>query len=522
MYDYQTILECLHKINEDHIEDRQGKLRFIFDNLNSKELSKTIDGLINKYGNVEHAIEELFDKIVKTTDGYRIREEEKIEEGKKVFDKESGYNISKDELYIFDKLKKVYPNIQMSVTDDRMINPDTKRHFQLDFYDPDTDTGFNYNKHIRHGRSKFNPENPIHQQDVEWLKQQDGEFYEKILFTWTILDPLKRELAKQNGLKLIEWFNLDEFNNWLQNPSADYEEYKYAPDSLQYNSDEYFKQKARGRDIYGVDSDPLADSVNESAKEDLMYLQLAEVVYEDLVKKIQKEYKGKDTTQNRYLQVSTKIPNLQNPLLFTIVLDERSNSPTIRAEYADDNIVLYLPAILAPMTNKKIDKSLFTYENIGKILSLPQTLDVFVHEFQHYLFNRVVGKNKNLKYGQQKPNEDYNAYRTSPNENNSFFFQDLRSVVEFFNKYMSNRKQKPTESMIKQFIGKIQENDKILDKISQSKYYQDPKQKARFLNRLYRVLHYMYVEKDWSEVEKMANRIKQDYNTQQNAQKRSF
>lgn len=182
-----------------------------------------------------------------------------LKEGdKKIFDKDSGYNISEDELYILDKLKKKYPNIQMSYTDDRFVSPTTNRHWQLDFYDPDSDTGFNYNKHIRHSRRKYDPTNPVHQQDVKWLQNQDGDFYKKILHTWTELDPLKREVAKQVGLNYIEWFNLDEFEKWYANPELTYEEYKTAPESMQYDSDEYFKQKARGRDVYGNDSQPYA------------------------------------------------------------------------------------------------------------------------------------------------------------------------------------------------------------------------------------------------------------------------
>ena len=184
----------------------------------------------------------------------------KTEGDKKIFDKDSGYNVSEDELFIFNKLKEKYPNIKMSITDDRFINPETHRHFQLDFFDPDSDTGFNYNKHMKHGRRMYNPDDQNCQKDVIWLKSKSkpGNFYEKMLHTWKDLDPLKREVAKQNGLKFIEWFNLDEFLRWFDNPNLTYEEYKYAPDSMQYDSEEYFAQKARGRDIYGLDSDYLA------------------------------------------------------------------------------------------------------------------------------------------------------------------------------------------------------------------------------------------------------------------------
>ena len=177
---------------------------------------------------------------------------------KKIFDKKTGYNSSKDELYIYDLLKKKWPDVKMSYTDDRFVNPETNRHFQFDYFVPSEDMGMNYNKHIKHGRRKYNPDDPNCQKDVKWLENKDGEFYAKILHTWKDLDPLKREVAKENGIKYIEWWNLDEFNTWYNNPSLTYEEYKQAPDSLQYDSDEYFKQKAAGKDIYGNDSDPYA------------------------------------------------------------------------------------------------------------------------------------------------------------------------------------------------------------------------------------------------------------------------
>lgn len=177
---------------------------------------------------------------------------------KKVFDKESGYNSSKDELYIFNKLKEKWPDVKMSYTDDRFINPETSRHFQADFYLPSQDIIMNYNKIATHGRRKYDPNDPDHQKDVKWLESQDGDFYKRILKQWTVTDPIKRQVAKENNLKFIEWFNLDEFETWLNDPSLTYEQYKYAPKSMQYDSDEYFRQKARGRDIYGN------DSVNES------------------------------------------------------------------------------------------------------------------------------------------------------------------------------------------------------------------------------------------------------------------
>lgn len=63
---------------------------------------------------------------------------------------------------------------------------------------------------------------------------------------------MKRKIAKDNGYRYVEIFNVDEFNDWYANPELTYEEYKH-PVSLRYDRDEYFRQKAEGKDIYGSD-----------------------------------------------------------------------------------------------------------------------------------------------------------------------------------------------------------------------------------------------------------------------------
>jgi hypothetical protein len=44
----------------------------------------------------------------------------------------------------------------------------------------------------------------------------DKSFYTKIIDTWTIRDPLKRETAKKNNLNWIEFFTEKEFQDWLK------------------------------------------------------------------------------------------------------------------------------------------------------------------------------------------------------------------------------------------------------------------------------------------------------------------
>jgi len=176
-----------------------------------------------------------------------------IEEGdKKVFDKDSGYNVSKDENFYYDLIKKKWPDAERSQTFDTFRNPENNRPWQVDIYVPSEKMMIMIQKNWKHGRRPYDPTDKTCQDDVNWLKSKKGEFYNKVLYTWTELDPLKRKIARQLGYKYIEIFNMDEFLEWYKNPTLTYEEYKH-PVTLQYDSDEYFKQKANHRDIYGND-----------------------------------------------------------------------------------------------------------------------------------------------------------------------------------------------------------------------------------------------------------------------------
>ena len=180
----------------------------------------------------------------------------RLEEGdKKIFDKDTGYNISEDENFYYELIKKKWPDVERSKTFEDFRNPKNHRPWQVDFYVPSENMMIQINKNWRHGRRPYNPEDPDCQSDVEWLKAHDGDYYKKVLYTWTELEPLKRKIAKELGYKYVEIFNMDEFIDWYKNPELTYEEYKH-PVKLQYDSDEYFAQKARGRDIYGCDSNP--------------------------------------------------------------------------------------------------------------------------------------------------------------------------------------------------------------------------------------------------------------------------
>jgi len=172
---------------------------------------------------------------------------------KVISDPKTGVSVSKDEDYIYEKLKEKYGTVE------RQYKDEERYPWVVDFYIPSEDLFIEYLKHWTHGRRVYNPNDPSCQEDVEWLKSKaaDNEFYQRCLDQWTIKDPEKQKYAEDNGIQLVVLYNLREFDTWFANPEMKYIQYA-DPDSLQYDSDDYFAKKAQGYDTNGVDSDPYA------------------------------------------------------------------------------------------------------------------------------------------------------------------------------------------------------------------------------------------------------------------------
>ena len=66
----------------------------------------------------------------------------------------------------------------------------------------------------------FNPENEEHLKILatwqEKAKLKAKSRYKSMIKTWTIKDPRKRKVAKENNLKWIEFFTIDEFMKWYE------------------------------------------------------------------------------------------------------------------------------------------------------------------------------------------------------------------------------------------------------------------------------------------------------------------
>ena len=120
----------------------------------------------------------------------------KMHETKK---RNGSYGKSKEEDRLYKKIKSKYPDVIRQYSDYRYP-------FLCDFYIPSLDLFIEYQGHIRHGKEPFNPENPEHIKRMNFLisKANTSKYYKDMLKCWTILDPEKRRIAKENNLRLKE------------------------------------------------------------------------------------------------------------------------------------------------------------------------------------------------------------------------------------------------------------------------------------------------------------------------------
>lgn len=86
--------------------------------------------------------------------------------------------------------------------------------FACDFYIPSLDLFIECQYSWTHGYHPFNPDNIEDQNKLNELKTKYGD---KWWHTWVDRDPNKRRIAKQNNLNYLEFWDINELKNWLNN-----------------------------------------------------------------------------------------------------------------------------------------------------------------------------------------------------------------------------------------------------------------------------------------------------------------
>lgn len=126
--------------------------------------------------------------------------------------KNNTFHNTRQEIEIHEKLSFMFDNVEREYKSE-------KYPFKCDFYIPEIDTYIEYNGFVTHG---FHPFNPNDKADIETLekwksKQHEHPLYKNAIYTWTVLDVRKRSIAQQNNLNYLEFFNMTQFYEWLDN-----------------------------------------------------------------------------------------------------------------------------------------------------------------------------------------------------------------------------------------------------------------------------------------------------------------
>lgn len=145
-------------------------------------------------------------------------------------------SMSRFEQKIFDYLKEIFDesDIISQYKDERYKNQKSNYKWNCDFYVKSLDLFIEVQGTKEHNNHPFNPNNKNDLEELELLKQKEQEKlkeknhtrYTYIIEGWTVIDPMKRQVAQENHLKYLELFDskisFEEFKNLISNIDRKY------------------------------------------------------------------------------------------------------------------------------------------------------------------------------------------------------------------------------------------------------------------------------------------------------------
>ena len=206
----QSLDTCIKKYasNEDDINSivNIGQLKYVKDKIKNT--------CLEKYG-VENPMQTQYYKNLISSILSSNEIQEKIYNTKLL---NNSFNISYQEDVCFDLLKEKYSDCIRQYKSE--LYP-----FNCDFYIPSLDLYIEYNGSHYHHYHPFdiNDDNDINELNRLKEKAENSNAhkngkksqYDNIIYTWTILDLKKRNIAQQNNLNYIEFWNMNEVKEWI-------------------------------------------------------------------------------------------------------------------------------------------------------------------------------------------------------------------------------------------------------------------------------------------------------------------
>lgn len=119
------------------------------------------------------------------------------------------FNTSKDEDLSYILLKEKYSDTIRQYKDERYP-------FNCDFYIPSLDLFIECQYGWQHGKHPFDINSEEDNYYINKIKDKHTKYYDNVIYNWTIRDVHKRNIAKQNNLNYIEFWNINELKQWIQ------------------------------------------------------------------------------------------------------------------------------------------------------------------------------------------------------------------------------------------------------------------------------------------------------------------
>lgn len=123
-------------------------------------------------------------------------------------EKNHTFNTSKDEDESYILLKEKFNNVIRQYKEARYP-------YLCDFYIPEIDLFIECQYGWQHGKHPYDNNNNEDIDKVNLIKNKKTKYYQNVLYNWTIRDVKKRNIAKENKLNYLEFWNINELKEWL-------------------------------------------------------------------------------------------------------------------------------------------------------------------------------------------------------------------------------------------------------------------------------------------------------------------
>jgi hypothetical protein len=121
------------------------------------------------------------------------------------------FKTSKIEKELESKLRELFPDLETQYKSE--LYP-----FNCDFYIPSLDLYIEYNGIWTHGGCFYDENNEENRNTLEMWKQcsEHSTFYQNAIETWTVRDLNKLNMALENSLNYVVWFNKEQAYDWIE------------------------------------------------------------------------------------------------------------------------------------------------------------------------------------------------------------------------------------------------------------------------------------------------------------------